>query len=245
MEVTMKVARIPVIVAVLSALLLALSGLGVHAGLWPYPTGFGMLGWSAYGGLAAAAGALLAMAIPKVRAGAVGGLVFSLCLGLGVAYLPWSFMQAARALPPIHDITTDMAEPPQFRAILPLRAGAPNPSGYGGAEVAAAQKKGYPDLAPLELAASPGAAFESALKAATAMGWQVVAAVPGEGRIEATATTLWFGFKDDVVVRVTPNAAGSRIDVRSVSRVGKSDIGTNAKRIREYLAKVKASEAKP
>jgi uncharacterized protein (DUF1499 family) len=71
------------------------------------------------------------------------------------------------------------------------------------------------------------------------MGWEIVAADPAAGRIEATATTLWFGFKDDIVVRVSAAEQGSRIDVRSVSRVGRSDVGTNAKRIREYLAKLR------
>ena len=237
----MKIGRLPVIFALLSAIVLTLSGLGVRAGLWTYPAGFSMIRWAAFGGLAAAACAIVAMAIPKLRSGVLGGLLLSLCLGLGVAYLPWSWMQQAKALPLIHDITTDLSDPPVFRAILPLRAGAANPAEYGGPEVAAAQRKGYPDIQPLELAINPSMAFEFALKAAKAMGWQVVAADPGEGRIEATATTVWFGFKDDIVVRVRPSATGSRIDVRSVSRVGKSDVGTNAKRIREYLAKVQAN----
>ena len=70
------------------------------------------------------------------------------------------------------------------------------------------------------------------------LGWEIVEASPSEGRIEATARTFWFGFKDDVVVRVTPSGDGSRIDVRSVSRVGKSDVGANAKRIRTYLERL-------
>ena len=70
------------------------------------------------------------------------------------------------------------------------------------------------------------------------MGWEIVASDPKTLRIEATDTTLWFGFKDDVVVRLTPSPTGSRIDVRSVSRVGKSDVGTNARRIKAYLAQV-------
>ena len=74
--------------------------------------------------------------------------------------------------------------------------------------------------------------------AATAMGWEVVDADAGRGVIEATATTLWFGFKDDVVIRITPTATGSRVDVRSVSRIGKSDVGANAARIRNYFAKL-------
>lgn len=239
----MHISRIPVILAVLCAIALALSGLGVRAGFWTYPTGFAVLRWAAYGGLAATACAIVALAFPKARSGAAGGLLLSICVGLGVAYLPWSLMRQARALPPIHDITTDLSEPPAFQAILPLRAAAPNPAEYGGPEVAAAQRKAYPDIQPLELAVSPEVAFEHALKVARAMGWQVVAADPREGRIEATATTLWFGFRDDIAVRVRPGAVGSRVDARSVSRVGKSDIGTNAKRIREFLAKVQAAES--
>ncbi|WP_404326387.1 DUF1499 domain-containing protein [Aerophototrophica crusticola] len=75
--------------------------------------------------------------------------------------------------------------------------------------------------------------------AARDMGWDIVAVEPAEGRVEATATTAWFGFKDDVVVRVRPEGDGSRIDVRSKSRVGRSDLGANAARIRDYLARLK------
>jgi len=162
----------------------------------------------------------------------------ALVIGLGVAYLPWHWRQRARAVPPIHDISTDFEHPPGFVAVLPLRSNAPNPSDYGGPEVAAAQRRGYPDIRPLILAAPPPVAFAQALAAAERMGWTLVAADSTAGRIEATATTAWFGFKDDVVIRVTPATEGSRIDVRSVSRVGKSDVGTNAARIRAYLAKV-------
>jgi uncharacterized protein (DUF1499 family) len=81
-------------------------------------------------------------------------------------------------------------------------------------------------------------AFTRALNAARDLGWQIVAAVPAEGRIEATDTTVWFGFKDDIVVRVTPTAGGSRIDVRSVSRLGQGDLGKNAARIRAYLQRL-------
>jgi len=67
------------------------------------------------------------------------------------------------------------------------------------------------------------------------MGGELVASDPVAGRIEATDTTFWFGFKDDIVVRVAPAPGGSRVDVRSTSRVGLSDVGTNAARIRKYL----------
>jgi uncharacterized protein (DUF1499 family) len=88
----------------------------------------------------------------------------------------------------------------------------------------------------------PAAAYARAFAAARAMGWEIVAAEPAAGRIEATATTRWFGFKDDVVVRVRGTSAGSRIDARSVSRVGKGDVGTNARRIRAYFAEIRRAE---
>jgi len=84
----------------------------------------------------------------------------------------------------------------------------------------------------------PAAAFDRALGAAREMGWEIVAAVPADNRIEATATTLLFGFKDDIVIHITPAGNGSRIDVRSVSRVGRSDLGANARRIRSFLGKL-------
>jgi uncharacterized protein (DUF1499 family) len=147
-------------------------------------------------------------------------------------------MQQARRVPPIHDITTDLERPPQFVAVLPLRASAANPATYGGPEVAEAQRRAYPDIKPLMLSLSPGAAYSLALASARSMGWDLVASDSAAGRIEATATTTWFGFKDDVVVRIRPTAGGSRIDVRSVSRLGKSDVGAIAKRIRSYLSEI-------
>jgi uncharacterized protein (DUF1499 family) len=144
----------------------------------------------------------------------------------------------AKQVPPIHDITTDTANPPQFVAVLPLRAKAANPATYGGPEIAAQQLKAYPQIVPLNLPVSPGAAFERALATVRDSGWEVVDAVPAEGRIEATATTLVYGFKDDVVIRIAPAAQGSRVDVRSVSRVGRSDLGANATRIDTFLNKL-------
>ena len=104
--------------------------------------------------------------------------------------------------------------------------------------IAAQQQAAYADLRPIVLNVSLEQAFSKALATARDMGWEIVEAKPAEGRIEATDTTFWFGFKDDVVVRVVPADQGSRIDVRSVSRVGKSDVGTNARRIRAYLERM-------
>jgi uncharacterized protein (DUF1499 family) len=162
-------------------------------------------------------------------------------LGLVVVGFPWSYWRAAQAVPPIHDITTDPDDPPAFDAILPARAGAPNPATYGGQELAAQQRQAYPDIRPLTLDLPAERAFGLALETARAQGWRIVASEPQRRRIEASDQTFWFGFIDDVVIRVTPAGTSSRIDVRSVSRVGKSDIGTNAARIRAYLEKLRAA----
>jgi uncharacterized protein (DUF1499 family) len=222
--------------ALTSAVLLLGSGAGVHAGLWSFQVGFAILRWAAYTGLACAAAALVALALPKVRGKWGGGLVAALTVGIAAAFVPWHFQQRARAVPPIHDISTDLDQPPAFFAVLPLRIHAPNAAAYPGNETAEQQRKGYPDIQPLTLPLPASVAFSRALDAAEAMGWKIVGSNPAAGRIEATATTFWFGFKDDVVVRITPVGNASRIDVRSVSRVGRSDAGTNAARIREYLA---------
>ena len=236
----MKMIRIPLMLALLALILLAVSGPGVRLGLWPFPFGFQVMRWAAYCGLAAIAGSVFAFAVPSWRARGLRTLMFSIVLGSGVAYFPWQIVQQAKTLPPIHDISTDLLDPPAFVAILPLRANAANPAAYGGPEIAAAQRAAYPDVQPLTLSEPTAKAYARALAAARRSGWQIIAASQPSGRIEATATTPWFGFKDDIVVRVRPSADGSRIDVRSVSRVGSSDVGANAKRIRRYLAAVRS-----
>jgi uncharacterized protein (DUF1499 family) len=223
---------------VLAAALLVASGYGARFGAWDYRFGFQLVRWSLYAGLAIAALALVFLLIPRFRAGGIGILAASIAIAAGVACIPAHWLQTARAAAAINDVTTDPENPPAFVAVLPLRATAAVPATYPGSETANAQRRAYPDIVPLELALPPAAAFARALDAATAMGWEIVAADLAAGRIEATATTPWFGFRDDIVVRVAPAPAGSRIDVRSVSRVGKSDLGANAKRIRTFLARL-------
>ena len=171
------------------------------------------------------------------RSQSTAGLVIALLI-VGNFF---SLLHQAQSAPRIHDITTDWVTPPLFEAILPLRQGAMNPPGYGGPAIAEQQKKAYPDIQPLLLSVPPDKAWRACLDAAVKMGWDLVATNEPQGRIEATDTTFWFGFKDDIVVRVLPQAGGSRVDVRSVSRVGLGDVGTNAKRIRRYLEQVRSS----
>jgi hypothetical protein len=143
-------------------------------------------------------------------------------------------------VPRIHDITTDTEDPPQFVALLATREASSNGAAYGGPAVAAEQKKGYPDIISLLLPDPPERAFPRLEAAARGLGWHIVAAVPAEGRLEATATTPLLRFKDDVVVRVVPALNGSRVDVRSVSRIGRGDMGANAKRVRAFMAALAA-----
>ena len=230
----------PLVLAIAAALMLLATGLGTRAGLWTFRTGFTVLKYAAYLGIATTLLAIVALLIPRWRTGHLLSLLVALIVSAAVVYVPWSWRRKARSVPPIHDISTDTERPPEFVAVLPLRADAPNPPEYAGAEAAAQQHAAYPDIQPVTLQTQPGAAFRAALAAAGDMGWEIVAADSAGGRIEATATTTWFGFKDDVVIRVEPGPQGSRIDVRSKSRVGGSDVGANAARIRKYMAKLSA-----
>jgi uncharacterized protein (DUF1499 family) len=225
------------ILAVLSGLAAFLSGFGSRWDWWHFRTGFVILRWAAYGGIAAAL--VSAAGVMVTRRGLMRpGFILSVCgllIGIVVFGIPLSWWQIAKKVPLIHDITTDTENPPGFVSILPLRKEAPNPAEYGGSDIAAQQRRAYPDLAPVIIPLPSKQAFERAYRTARKIGWAIVDQNQAEGRIEATDTTRWFGFKDDIVIRVRPAATGSRVDVRSVSRVGRSDVGTNARRIRKYL----------
>lgn len=169
------------------------------------------------------------------RRGRTQALV-GLLLSLLVAGFLWSLVRTAMSLPMIHDITTDPENPPPFAAVLALREPGTNDPTYGGVELARQQKAAYPDIAPLVLPVPPEAAFDRALETAQALGWQIVVSDRVAGRIEAVDTTLWFGFKDDVVIRISHSPEGAVVDLRSASRIGLSDLGANAMRIRRFFA---------
>jgi uncharacterized protein (DUF1499 family) len=236
-----RVSRLAIAVGVLAVVVLlmaVMSGLGARWGFWHFRTGFTILRWSAYGGVLLILASLAVAALTRPGQGRRGFplAIAGLLVGLVVVGIPLQWQRTARSVPPIHDITTDVVNPPRFVAIVPLRADAPNAVEYGGAQIAAQQQAAYPDIRPVVMDLTASTAFQRSLRAAEEMGWTVVAAVPEEGRIEATDRTFWFGFRDDVVIRITeldPNR--SVIDVRSLSRVGGSDVGTNARRIRAYL----------
>ena len=225
------------ILTAVSALTLLMAPLGYNLGFLSVRVALlTVLRWGAYGAGAGAVLSLLGLGITLVRPErAKQDLVLAVVSILAAAFL---FGIPARyrlgpAVPPIHDITTDTVDPPQFAAVVPLNS--PGRTVYEGEEIASQQRAAYPDLAPVRLALPPAQAFDHALAALHSMGWELVEADAAAGRIEATDTTLWFRFKDDVVIRVRPEGTGSRIDIRSLSRVGGGDVGTNAKRIRAYV----------
>lgn len=137
--------------------------------------------------------------------------------------------------PQIHDITTDLEHPPEFVAIKPLRTAAHNSLDRLEPEnLAALQKAGYPDLGPLLLDRPFDQVFNQAVALVRQRGWTIASA--SAGRIEAISTTPMMGFKDDVAIRIQAEGNRTRVDMRSASRVGKSDLGVNAARIRAFMA---------
>jgi Protein of unknown function (DUF1499) len=182
---------------------------------------------------------------------AVTGLLIGLAL---IAYPAYLGVKAYR-LPAIYDITTDPIDPPQFDAIARLRPRDANPIAYAGLYTAEQQNAAYPDIAPDDTTATPQEAYAAAMKVITKRRWRVVDARPPQaaqprvidtrqpsqdtsvrdGIIEAVARTPILGFRDDVVVRVRATTDGARIDVRSASRYGRHDLGTNAARVRNLI----------
>ena len=176
----------------------------------------------------------------------LGRALFALMLSFGLLAWPAWLSLAAFRLPAINDVTTDLADPPAFsrsRAALAARSGhVPPPSAP---ETRAAQARAYPSIAPISLDIGVDAAFALVGKAAARRGFEVIDAVApggrtGAGRIDAISRTALLRFPDDVTIRVRPLAAGTRIDLRSVSRYGRFDFGANARRIRDFAAELTA-----
>jgi len=256
------------VAAVITPLWFVVSALGTKYGLWDWRFGLSTLTFQwgprflfAALGLGVLALVLTAVARFAVRDGrGAGGWIAAfaaIAVGAGGLWYADSVRTSAGALPPIHDISTDTANPPRFSDALASRRGddantleyegkiipeavAGRWPDYAGMTVSEAQARAYPDIQPIVLDQSPQRAFDAALAAARDLGWRVGDSAPEALVFEATAETFWFGFFDDVAVRVSPSEAGGAIvDVRSVSRVGLSDLGANADRIRAFEARLR------
>jgi hypothetical protein len=245
---------------VVAAVVAVTASWGTRLGFWKYETGFEILYPAiAIGAVAALTGAYwLASALRNNDstgwrmgfAGLIGAIV--------LLYFPLSEEHRAWGAPPIHDISTDVGNAPQFNALLPLRKGAANGPEYDGQKkvmlkgkittVAELQKLAYPDIKPVGKLLNPhndpkvdskAILFWHAFETAKRMGWHIVAFDEKKGIIEATDTTFWFGFTDDIAIRViAAGTMGARLDIRSKSRIGTADYGRNAARVMDYLKAV-------
>ncbi len=221
---------------ILLSLIIAMSGpLGSRIGWWNYDFAVIILKWSAYLGIAASVLCLsgLVMARPG---GKRRGFIYSL-LGLIIIIPMLLFLQAwkeaKQTSAPISDITTSPENPPSFWS-------APNSRIYGGFETETYQNEFYPDIKPLVLPLAANKAFDLVIEVMHEKGWKLWDPDRNEMQIEATASTFWFGFKDDVIVRITEiDNNHSRIDMRSTSRSTGGDGGTNANRIRDFFKALK------
>ncbi len=227
-------------VAIIGLALIALSGPLAKAGV--FSPMLGMLGYTI-------ASVLLIIALVIALRALLGNLKepalentvttwIIVALGVGITGLNALTIQGSAGVPPIHDITTDVQNPPAFVDIVALRegAGAPNPAQYMDDGTAELQLEAFPDVKTLRIEGAYDDVFADALNVAEDdMEWQIVAANLAEGRIEAVATTGYVGFKDDVVIRIRDEGDAVAIDVRSKSRMGKGDMGANAKRILAFL----------
>ncbi|MBK79752.1 MAG: hypothetical protein CMQ43_02375 [Gammaproteobacteria bacterium] len=223
--------------AVVAAALLPVGALGTRVGIWTFGTGFLLLAAAtvlAAIGLVTGIAGIIAAHRRKLRDDRQAVYLGTIVSALVLALMGQQFY-AASSVPPIHNISTDVADPPQFDAVVALRGENSNPLEYNADEIAAEQLEAYPWVETLASDLPPDAALQRAVQVLEEMGLEIVNVDAQAGRVEATDTTRWFGFKDDVVVRVRPGPTGSVVDMRSVSRVGVSDLGANAQRIGEFL----------
>jgi uncharacterized protein (DUF1499 family) len=222
------------LISLISILLVALAGPLYKFGLVDLATAFAGFKFGVFAGIAA----LVLLGIQllfKRDTASLGSALTSAVLAITAIAIPLSMMNTAKNVPPVHDISTDLVNPPEFVAIAPLRADAPNPIAYDGIETAEQQRAAYPELQTLSYNQSKSELVEATKQAIDNLGWELVNADADKGIIEATDRTMWFGFKDDVVVRIIDNDNERLVDIRSKSRVGGSDLGKNAARIHKFI----------
>jgi hypothetical protein len=238
-----------------AALALSLGGLiaalvaagGSGQGIWHFRVGFAILRYALYAAVAGGLLAIIALLFARKRGASIKQNFLALVIALGfVAYLG-SHIVTARSVPAIHDVTTNLEDMPQFAALKVREDNLENvPDNDDPRLIAmdpesrwkALHREAYADLRPVRVPWPVAETLRRAEAVARDRGWEIARVDPKAGTVEATDTTRFFRFKDDVVVRVRPYAeakGGSQVDVRSISRVGGSDVGANAARIRSFL----------
>ena len=229
------------------ALAIAVAGPGTRYGFWEYGTGLTILRESALPVLIASGAAALGFVLALIKARGLAPLaLFAAIAAGGAGMVPLKMKELVEANPFIHDITTDFENPPAIitAADLPRK----NPAAYAGAEpaprselsTAEAQRSAFPDIRPQSVNGGVDETAETVRKIVLDMNMEILSEGPTEAWwvVEATYTSTWFGFVDDFIVRLTPEGSMTRIDVRSKSRVGASDLGANAKRVQEFFTRL-------
>lgn len=228
------------------ALAIAVAGPGTRIGVWDYGTGLQIIRQAALPVMVAAGASVAAfvLALFTSRGLAVLPLIAAVTAGVA-AMVPVKMKAAVDANPFIHDITTDFSDPPPI--IIAANEQRNNPPEYVGDEpaprsdmtTAEAQRNAFPDIETMHVAMSVEDAAARAKSVVTDMGMKLLSNGPinDEWMIEAADTSFWFGFVDDFIVRIRPDGDGAMIDLRSKSRVGVSDLGANAQRVRTFIEK--------
>ena len=220
---------------------------GTRLGIWDFRTGLGIQMTMHYPAMVLAGLAGLSTIIALIRRSPPRILLFLGTLAAGfTAYTATEFKQQVAANPFIHDITTDFDNPPEIVAGASLPRA--NPPHYVGAQqaprsnltIAETQRDAFPDITPLVVAMELEDAARLSRSILDEMKLEILETGSGGAgeTIEATATSFWYGFVDDFVVRLTPQEGETRIDIRSKSRVGLSDLGANAARVRDLMTKL-------
>jgi hypothetical protein len=221
--------------AILAAAAAVAGPLLARAGLVPGGAGEGI-----FRAAIPVAGLAIVMAVLAIRqSGRTWRGLGIILLAAAAAAVPLRTWMVTASAPPIHDVTTDLDNPPRYVAVAKLRVPPANAVAYAGEAVARQQRESYDDLRPLVVQAPPPRVLAMAADTARSEGWTVLAQDLGFGnlgRLEATDATFLFGRIDDIVVRVIPHPAGSRVDVRSSARDDVADAGRNAARVRRFLA---------
>ncbi len=225
---------------------IAVAGPGTRLGLWEYGAGISIIRNMALPSMIAVGLAILAFIASLFMARNLAPLMsIAIAAATVAAIVPLKFEQGVNANPFIHDITTDVENPPEIlvAADLPRK----NPAAYLGADpapnsemtVAEAQRNAFPDIQPIivDMKVDEAADISSAIIGAMNMEILKESTTDEGAIIEATYTSFWFGFVDDFIIRIRPREGKTRIDVRSKSRVGVSDLGANARRVRDFLSR--------
>ena len=219
-------------ISIVLVCLLPLGVLGTKFGLFPYTAGFLLLSLSVLGSIVV----LLINLIWNFRKPGPANrkiILFTSILAIFPLAIAAIAVGGSSGKGLNHDISTDLVDPPQFVAGVIERGEDSNPLERSIEDVTI-QQENYSYIQAIISPLAPAEAFSRAIATSRQLGWEIYAEVPNEGRIEAVDRTFWFDFKDDIVIRIKAENDGSRIDLRSVSRVGRGDLGANAKRIKLF-----------